>query len=108
YLKPLRDAENELIAKRNSRLSQILLGDEAFKGKEDTNELVQIFSSLKIELEKYFKGEFETEIFNEEGEQQTIKPQEGKQIKDKIDKYIKSFYGNTYETEFNASSNDIK
>src|SRR5699024_5835875 len=26
YLKPLRDAENELIAKRNSRLSQILLG----------------------------------------------------------------------------------
>src|SRR5690606_22363818 len=42
YLKPLRDAENELIAKRNSRLSQILLGDEAFKGKEQDNELLQI------------------------------------------------------------------
>jgi putative ATP-dependent endonuclease of the OLD family len=35
YLKPLRDAENELISKRNSRLSQILLGDEAFLGGAD-------------------------------------------------------------------------
>lgn len=108
YLKPLRDAENELIAKRNSRLSQILLGDEAFKGKEDTNELVQIFSSLKGNLENYFKGEFEVKSTNEAGEAQTNKPQDGKQIKDKIDSYIKEFYGNSYETEFNASSNDIK
>lgn len=109
YLKPLRDAENELIAKRNSRLSQILLGDEAFKGKEETNELVQIFAGLKKELEKYFRGEFETKFLDKEGKQQTIKPQEGKLIKDKIDNYIKSFYGNnSYEAEFNASSNDIK
>jgi len=107
YLKPLRDAENELIAKRNSRLSQILLGDEAFKGKEDTNELVQIFSGLKTNLENYFKGEFEIKTTNEEGEE-IIKPQAGKQIKDKIDNYIKGFYGNNYETEFNASSNNIK
>ncbi len=108
YLKPLRDAENELIAKRNSRLSQILLGDEAFKGKEDTNELVQIFSTLKVNLENYFKGEFEVKTANESGEEQTKKPQDGKQIKDKIDGYIKGFYGDNYETEFNASSNDIK
>lgn len=108
YLKPLRDAENELIAKRNSRLSQILLGDEAFKGKEDTNELVQIFSSLKTNLENYFKGEFETKTINEVGEEQTTKPQDGKLIKDKIDGYIMDFYGNNYETEFNASSTDIK
>ena len=108
YLKPLRDAENELIAKRNSRLSQILLGDEAFKGKEDTAELVQIFSGLKTDLENYFKGEFELKTTNEAGEEQTVKPKEGKQIKDKMDGYIKSFYGKDYETEFNASSNDIK
>ncbi|MEJ5053685.1 ATP-dependent nuclease [Sphingobacterium sp. MYb382] len=108
YLKPLRDAENELIAKRNSRLSQILLGDEAFKGKENTNELVQIFSTLKIDLENYFKGEFEVKTIDEIGVEQSNKPQDGKQIKDKIDSYIKGFYGNNYETEFNASSNDIK
>jgi len=108
YLKPLRDAENELIAKRNSRLSQILLGDEAFKGKETTNELVKIFSTLKIDLEKYFKGEFEIKILGEDGAETTQQPQDGRQIKDKIDGYIKGFYGNDYETEFNASSNDIK
>jgi len=108
YLKPLRDAENELIAKRNSRLSQILLGDAAFKGKEKEHELVKIFESLSEELKKYFKGEFETKVTNEAGEELTVKPQEGKQIKDKIDGYIKGFYGNNYETEFNAATNDIK
>ncbi|WP_104382611.1 ATP-dependent endonuclease [Sphingobacterium sp. HMA12] len=97
YLKPLRDAENELIAKRNSRLSQILLGDEAFKGKENDNELLQIFSGLKTELEKFFNE-------NDEAGQ----PKVGKKIKDKIDGYIKGFYGNDYETEFGATSAGIK
>lgn len=108
YLKPLRDAENELVAKRNSRLSQILLGDEAFKGREDTNELVHIFSNLKTSLEDYFKGEFEVKTTNEAGEEQINKPQDGKQIKDKIDSYIKGFYGDNFEAAFNATSNDIK
>lgn len=99
YLKPLRDAENELIAKRNSRLSQILLGDEAFKGKEKENDLVQIFSSLKTDLENYFNGVDNTGRF---------KKTEGKQIKDKIDGYIESFYGKDSKTEFAATSNDIK
>jgi len=99
YLKPLRDAENELIAKRNSRLSQILLGDEAFKGKEKDNDLVKIFSSLKTELENYFKG------VDNLGQPKIT---EGKQIKDKIDGYIKSFYNKDSNTEFEATSNDIK
>lgn len=99
YLKPLRDAENELIAKRNSRLSQILLGDEAFKGREDSNDLIQIFSGLKEALENYFKGV-------DEGGQP--KDTEGKKIKQKIDQHIKDFYSIDHETEFNASSNDIK
>lgn len=36
YLRPLRDAENELIAKKNSRLSQILLADPHSKIKIKT------------------------------------------------------------------------
>ncbi len=97
YLKPLRDAENELVAKRNSRLSQILLGDEAFKGKEKDNDLVKIFSGLKEELEKYFNE------VDEAGQ-----PKQGKQIKDKIDGYIKSFYSKDNESEFESTSTDIK
>jgi putative ATP-dependent endonuclease of OLD family len=99
YLKPLRDAENELIAKRNSRLSQILLGDEAFKGKEKENDLIKIFSGLKGELENYFKG------VDEAGQP---KATEGKQIKDKIDNYIKGFYSKDNESEFESTSTDIK
>lgn len=99
YLKPLRDAENELVAKRNSRLSQILLGDEAFKGKEKDNDLIKIFSGLKEELENYFKG------VDNAGQP---KATEGKQIKDKIDNYIKSFYSNNNESEFESTSTDIK
>lgn len=99
YLKPLRDAENELIAKRNSRLSQILLGDEAFKGKEKENDLVNIFLGLKKELENYFQG------VDKDGEPKVT---EGKHIKDKIDSYIKSFYSKDNESEFIATSNDIK
>lgn len=108
YLKPLRDAESELVAKRNSRLSQILLADEAFKGKEQTNDLVKIFSGLKIDLENYFKGEFKREISNPDGTKEVIRPLDGKKIKDKIDSYINAFYGTDTQTEFNATSNDIK
>lgn len=107
YLKPLRDAESELIAKRNSRLSQILLADNAFKGKEKDHELVQIFENLSTQLKSYFKGEFEITI-DEEGEKKIIKPDGGKIIKDKIDGYVRDFYTNNHETEFTATSNDIK
>src|SRR5690606_8365371 len=99
YLKPLRDAENELVAKRNSRLSQILLGDEAFKGKEKDNDLVKIFSGLKEELENYFKGVDNT------GQP---KATEGKQIKDKNDNYNERFYSKNNESEFESTSTDIK
>lgn len=99
YLKPLRDAENELVAKRNSRLSQILLGDETFKGKEKDNDLVNIFSGLNTHLENYFKG------VDDAGQP---KKTEGKQIKDKIDNYIKSFYSKDDESEFESTSTDIK
>lgn len=107
YLKPLRDAENELIAKKNSRLSQILLGDIAFKDKATSHELVKIFKDLNVELIKYFKGE-PIEVKNEIGVRETINPQEGKTIKDKIDKYIQEFYSKNNESLFDAVSGDIK
>lgn len=105
YLKPLRDAESELIAKKNSRLSQILIGDEAFKGKEKTHELVGIFNNFSEDLRKYFKGEFELPSAN--GGNPSL-PQEGKKIKDKIDGHIQSFYSADQESEFVATRSNIK
>lgn len=91
YLRPLRDAENELISKRNSRLSQILLGDDIFKEKHIPHPLVEEFKKINSSIEDYFK----------EGA-------EGADIKEKIDSYIKGFYGEEKESLFEASKNDIK
>ena len=91
YLRPLRDAENELISKRNSRLSQILLGDDIFKEKDIPHPLVEEFKNINSSIEDYFK----------EGAQ-------GADIKKKIDSYIKGFYGEEKESLFEASKNDIK
>lgn len=107
YLKPLRDAENELVAKKNSRLSQILLGDAAFKDKDYDHELVRIFSDLNAELVKYFKGEA-IEVKNAVGVREILNPKEGKAIKEKIDGYIQSFHGSGDESNFDAVSADIK
>lgn len=106
YLRPLRDAESELIAKKNSRLSQILLGDPAFKAGKD-HDLVAIFETLRGELKKYFRGEFKV-IKMLEGTPTDTFPAEGKQIKEKIDGYVKGFYDDSHETVFDAASNDIK
>ena len=91
YLRPLRDAENELISKRNSRLSQILLGDDIFKEKNIPHPLVEEFKNINSSIEDYFK-----------------KGSEGADIKEKIDSYIKGFYGEEKESLFEASKNDIK
>ena len=56
YLKPLRDAYSELVPGKNSRLSQILQGHEAFKGKESTHILVGLFREFNSSVEQYFKG----------------------------------------------------
>lgn len=107
YLKPLRDAENELISKRNSRLSQILLGDTAFKEKNQNHELVQMFEGLNQNLKKYFKGE-EISFIDKDGNNNTEVYEDGKIIKDKIDCYIKAFYDDNVLTEFNVSTTDLK
>ncbi|WP_340032365.1 AAA family ATPase [Paenibacillus sp. FSL K6-1122] len=53
YLKPLRDAENELAAKRNSRLSQILYSHPEFSMSED-HRLVEIIREANEKIRNYF------------------------------------------------------
>ncbi|BBJ23071.1 ATP-dependent nuclease [Candidatus Nitrotoga sp. AM1P] len=84
YLKPLRDAEEELIARKNSRLSQILIGHEAFKNRGDDHLLMELLKNFNSSIENYFDGN------NNVGAK--IKDQHGKGLKDKIDTYIQSLY----------------
>jgi len=81
YLKPLRDAESELVAKRNSRLSQILIGHEVFSLDSENHILVNSLREFNSAVENYFMGKGT-------GDQQS-----GKEIKEKIDNFIKSFFG---------------
>lgn len=92
YLKPLRDAENELVSKKGSRISQILIGDEAFKGKENSHDLIDLFQNFNQSIEKYFEG------IKLDGT--PLVDQSGKALKDKIDSYIHSFYDAVKESNF--------
>lgn len=61
YLKPLRDAENELIPKKYSRLSKILAWLEWFKWKEENHVLKEVSICFNCLTQKYFDKSFEHE-----------------------------------------------
>mgnify|MGYP003135229942 CR=1 FL=1 len=80
YLKPLRDAKSELIPRKNSRLAQILQGHEAFKGKDQTHLLLNLFKEFNLSIEKYFEGK---DSNDNPLSQENLK---GKELKNEIDK----------------------
>ncbi len=102
YLKPLRDAYGELVPRRNSRLSQILLGHEAFKGKEENHLLVELFRNFNKSVEKYFEGKENDE------EESELEDQKGKELKNEIDKFIHSFYSKKKESNFGVIGGNLK
>ena len=112
YLKPLRDAQQELIPKRNSRLSQILEGHEVFKGKSDEHELKSISRCFNCLIQKYFKRnhssceeecKFEDKFF-EAGEEEG-----GKIIREDLNYYIQKFLGdNEIYAKFGVISPKLK
>ena len=58
YLKPLRDAKSELAPRRNSRLSQILSGHNAFKGKGKEHILKELSKCWDCLFQKYFDKDY--------------------------------------------------
>ena len=91
YLKPLRDAENELTPGRYSRLSSILFSSDVFNGDTQT--------SLEQNLNKF--NEFVEHFFSDNNE-------EGYKIKTIIDEYLVKFLDKDNCSEFNFSNKDIK
>ncbi len=102
YLKPLRDAQSELIPKKNSRLAQILQGHEAFKGEEDTHILVKLFKDFNLSVEKYFEGKAKDDTPLEDDNKK------GKELKDEIDKFIQAFYSHDKESKFGVVGSSLK
>lgn len=92
YLKALRDADNELSAKKNSRISQILLGHDTFKkdgNGKDTFE--SIFSNANDGITKWFTDN-----------------KDGKQIKEVIDTFIHGFISERMNSKLDIASPHIR
>jgi putative ATP-dependent endonuclease of OLD family len=100
YLKPLRDANLDITPKKNSRLSNILQTHEAFENKEE-HLLVSLFQKFNKNVATYFEG------LDAEG-----KPlpddQKGKDLKDKIDTFVKLFIDQEYATNFDVTNANLK
>jgi putative ATP-dependent endonuclease of the OLD family len=101
YLRPLRDAQTDLIPKRNSRVAQIFLSHEAFKGKDTTHYLVNHFRELNRTIEGYFLGN------NADGSP-LEEDLEGKHLKDEIDKYVRAFRSSETTTEISVVEANLK
>jgi putative ATP-dependent endonuclease of OLD family len=101
YLKPLRDVKSELIPKRYSRLSQIFQEHEAFKGRDKTHHLIEIFNNFNNSIKEYFEGK--------DGKGELLEnDNKGKILKEEIDKYLKSFYDKTKETDIKVSEGNLR
>jgi len=100
YLKPLRDAEAELVPRRNSRLSRIFQGHSAFKGDDEGHHLVTLFSRFNEEIRSYFHGK------NVEG--QTLADEGGKELKTQVDQFIQAFYHPDAESSIDVSDGSLK
>ena len=116
YLKPLRDAQNELIPKRNSRLSQILEGHEIFKGKADKHKLKDISRCFNCLIQKYFNRDYLSLNCKEDNNCtivdlffKEIKDEDGQVIRENLNNYIQDFLGDSeIHIKFGVTSPKLK
>jgi putative ATP-dependent endonuclease of the OLD family len=109
YLKPLRDAENELTPGYRSRLAQILKSHHLFKiDKEEDHPLVHFIKEANRQVEQYFSDDAIT-LKQEDGtDGQTINVT-GKQLSNDLNKYLTEFFpeGSNNTATFNISSVEL-
>ncbi len=85
YLKPLRDAESELIPGKRSRLAQILKSHDAFSSvPEAEHTITKIAQNANKSIENYFIGKNELK--------EDIDDQSGKNLLIDINEYLKEFF----------------
>jgi putative ATP-dependent endonuclease of the OLD family len=101
YLRPLRDAKTELVPKKNSRLAQILHGHELFKGKDADHDLKVLFDQFNAAVEEYFEAAVP-------GPGGVAKAAAGQKLKQEIDRYLASFYGEEKRSVINAAEGNLK
>lgn len=95
YLKPLRDAESELIPGRRSRLAQILDSHETFMVKDKDHYLLKTMKDANQAIQNYFKG-LNVDCCT------PLEDQAGKKLLDDINTYLEELFT---EKEKNKKAN---
>jgi putative ATP-dependent endonuclease of OLD family len=95
YLKPLRDAESELIPGKRSRLAQILDSHETFRLKDKDHYLLKTMKNANQAIQNYFKG-LDADC------RTPLKDQAGKKLLDDINTYLEELFT---EKEKNKKAN---
>ncbi|MBM3703204.1 MAG: DUF2813 domain-containing protein, partial [Actinobacteria bacterium] len=113
YLKPLRDATQELIPKRNSRLSQILEGHEVFKNRANEHELKKISLCFNCLIQKYFDRNYKDKDCSETdcpvNDKFLNEPGTEKKIRDNLNSYIQRFLGEVeYQAKFGVTPTKLR
>ena len=116
YLKPLRDAKSELIPRRNSRLSQILSGHNAFKGKDKDHVLKKLSWCWDCLFKKYFDGKhapesckvgpcpYEGRFFSDPESKN-----EGEDIQNGLQSMVDEFFGHSEQkASFGVSDKELR
>lgn len=100
YLKALRDADNELVAKKNSRLSQILLAHDLFSSETNgEHEFEEFFRETNDKIKDWFA--------KDDTEPGSVKSNK-EQIKGVIDKFLQDFIGDSFNSKLQLTDPDIK
>jgi putative ATP-dependent endonuclease of OLD family len=99
YLKALRDADVELVAKKNSRVSQILQGHDLFKKKDG---VPHEFEGWFAEVNEKIKYWFENDVAP------TGVKSNREQIKDIIDNFLQEFIKDSFSSKLQLTNPEIK
>ena len=99
YLKALRDADGELVAKKNSRVSQILQGHDLFRKKDgEPHEFENLFTDVNEKIKTWFE-----KSDSPEGDRSNKE-----QIKDVIDKFLQEFIEESLHSKLQLTDPEIK
>lgn len=127
YLKPLRDAKEELKPKKSSRLSQVLISHPTFSEKEN-HFLAQTITFANNEIANFFKGgnshhnTLLDEIRQIVGSENSLIPQieekfrpflynsseKGNGLAEQINAYLSNFFGTDTSSKFKISETNLK
>lgn len=100
YLKPLRDAQNELVPRKNSRISQIFQEHTAFRDSEE-HILLELYREFNTAINYYFDGKDKDGIA-------LTSDLNGKSLRDELEKHVKGFFDSSTQVDISTTRAEMR